>query len=130
MKTSNLEHDPKKVASVALQFFFNLSKQWKLTAEQERILLGSPSETKFISWKINQSANQLDSNIIERISYLMDIQKALLLLLPQPAAANRWVKRPNSAALFKGESALYYMLQGNISNLEDVRRYLDKYLNS
>ena len=39
--------------------------------------------------------------------------------------AAEWIKAPNTAALFGGHSALDKMLQGRVSDLCDVRRYLD-----
>jgi hypothetical protein len=49
----------------------------------------------------------------------------LQILLPDPAAADAWVRRPNQAAAFGGQSALQHMLAGNLSDLNRVRRYLD-----
>ncbi|HQZ88259.1 MAG TPA: MbcA/ParS/Xre antitoxin family protein, partial [Gammaproteobacteria bacterium] len=40
-------------------------------------------------------------------------------------AANEWIKKPNSAPLFNGRSALDKMLAGKVIDLADVRRYLD-----
>ena len=39
-------------------------------------------------------------------------------------AANKWIKKPNTAPLFNGKSALELM-QGHVIDLADVRRYLD-----
>ncbi|MBV8331693.1 MAG: DUF2384 domain-containing protein, partial [Candidatus Eremiobacteraeota bacterium] len=36
-----------------------------------------------------------------------------------------WIRRPNTAALFKGRTALDYLLTGGFAALVDVRRYLD-----
>jgi len=53
------------------------------------------------------------------------IYKALQELLPNPTRADAWIKRPNTAPLFNGESALSRMLSGNVADLYVVRRYLD-----
>jgi hypothetical protein len=117
--------DPQRLSSAALQSFFNLSARWGLSAAQERILLGSPPESTFFKWKAEQTARRLGRDVLERISYLLGIAKALSILLPSTRAADEWVKRPNAAPLFHGQSALDRMLGGSLVDLADVRRYLD-----
>jgi hypothetical protein len=117
--------DPQRLSSAALQAFFNLSARWGLSAAQERILLGSPPESTFFKWKAEKTARRLGRDVLERISYLLGISKALNILLPSPRAADEWVKKPNAAPLFHGRSALDRMLGGSLVDLADVRRYLD-----
>ena len=117
--------DPQRLSSAALQAFFNLSARWGLSAAQERILLGSPPESTFFKWKAERTARRLGRDVLERISYLLGIVKALNILLPSPRAADEWVKKPNAAPLFHGQSALDRMLGGSLVDLADVRRYLD-----
>jgi len=117
--------DPERVSSAALQAFFNLSARWRLSAAQERILLGSPPESTFFKWKAEKTARRLGRDVLERISYLLGISKALNILLPSPRAADEWVKEPNAAPLFHGQSALDRMLGGSLVDLADVRRFLD-----
>lgn len=117
--------DPHRISNAALQGFFNLSKEWGLTASQERTLLGSPAESTFFKWKAEKSARRLSRDVLDRISYLLGIYKALNILLPSPQAANKWVKKSNAAPLFHGKSALDRMLGGRLVDLVDVRRFLD-----
>ena len=119
------KHDPRRISSAALQSFFNLSKHWGLTASQERTLLGSPAESTFFKWKAEKSARRLNRDVLDRISYLLGIFKALHILLPSPRAANDWIKKPNTAPFLHGKSALDRMLSGRLVDLVDVRRYLD-----
>ena len=67
----------------------------------------------------------LSRDTLERLSNLLGIYKSLQILLPDAAAADAWVRQPNSAAPFGGRSALDRMLAGNVSDLHLVRRYLD-----
>jgi hypothetical protein len=67
----------------------------------------------------------LSRDTLERISYILGIYKALQILLPDAAAADAWIKKPNSATPFGGRSALERMLSGNVSDLYAVRQYLD-----
>lgn len=119
------QHDPKRVASAALQAFFNLSAHWKLSVAEERTLLGSPAESTLYKWKAEKTASRMSRDALERISYLLGIYKDLNILLPSPRAADEWVRKPNAAPPFNGQSALERMLAGSIIDLADVRRYLD-----
>jgi Protein of unknown function (DUF2384) len=116
--------DPEQLGSTALTAFFNITEAWELTAEEERQLLGNPPRSTFFKWKSEKSA-KLVPDTVERISYVMGIYKALRILLPTEAAANAWVKKPNTASAFGGRSALERMLGGRVIDLADVRRYLD-----
>ncbi len=117
--------DPERIASAALQAFFNLSSHWHLSAKEERNLLGSPPESTFFKWKAEKSAARLSRDTLERISYLLGVYKALNILLPTPRAADEWIRKPNTAPLFNGQSAIERMLAGSLVDLADVRRYLD-----
>jgi hypothetical protein len=111
-------------ASAALRTFFRVAELWGLSAEQQRRLLGSPARSTYFRWK-KEGADQLSRDTLERISYLLGIYKALQVLLPDAAAADAWVRRPNEAALFGGGTALDRMLTGNVADLYLVRQYLD-----
>lgn len=108
----------------ALRAFFRISTAWGLKSSEERVLLGSPPESTFFKWKKDQVGN-LSRDVVERISYVLGIYKALQILLPDPDRADAWVRQPNAAPLFAGQRALDRMLGGNVSDLFVVRQYLD-----
>ncbi len=108
----------------ALRTFFNISKDWKLTDQEQISLLGSIGRSTFYKWK-NEKFGRLSHDTLERISYLLGIYKSLQILLPNPKSADRWIKKPNDAPLFGGRSALERMLSGNVSDMYVVRQYLD-----
>lgn len=115
----------KQLSVVAIKTFFNISKAWKLTADQERILLGMPGKTNFYAWKKDVNTANLSRDTLERFSYILGIYKALQILLPDPKAADEWVNKPNSEVIFGGKPALDRMLSGNVADLYVVRQYLD-----
>ena len=119
------QKDPKKIASAALQAYFNLSDRWGLSVSEQRTLLGAPPGSTFFKWKAEKTAGRLSRDALERISYLLGIYKALNILLPSTRAADEWIRRPNTAPPFNGQSAIERMLAGSIVDLADVRRYLD-----
>ncbi len=119
------QRDPKRMASAALQAFFNIANNWELSVAEERTLLGSPPESTFYKWKAEKTASRLSKDALDRISYLLGIYKDLNILLPSNRVANEWVHKPNKASMFNGQSALDRMLAGSIVDLADIRRYLD-----
>ena len=116
--------EPRELAGAALRTFFRMAAAWGLTAEEQMILLGSPSRSTYFGWK-KQGVERLPRDVLERLSYLLGIWKALQILLPEPAAADAWIRRPNEAAPFGGRTALERMLSGNVADLYEVRQYLD-----
>lgn len=115
---------PDDLAGPALRAFFAIAAAWGLKSAEARRLLGDPPESTFYKWKKLQDGAP-GRDVIERISYLLGIFKALALLFPEPARADAWLRRPNAAAPFGGRSALERMLSGNVADLYVVRSYLD-----
>jgi hypothetical protein len=107
-----------------LRAFFRLAEHWKLRIADQRKLLGDPPESTFYKWKRQQDGAP-GRDTIERISYLLGIWKSLQILFPEPAQADAWLHKPNTASLFGGHSALERMLSGNVADLYVVRQYLD-----
>ena len=110
-------------AQAALRSFWRLCEAWKLGAQEQAVLLGV-GRTTLYQWKSGK-VGPLDRHVLERLSYLFGIYAALQLLLPNRVQADGWLRRPNSAPLFGGQSALQRMLGGQVADLYVVRQYLD-----
>lgn len=108
----------------ALKGFFAIMERWSATPEQMRVLLGAIGKTTLFRYQ-KLPAVVLSHDLLERISYILGIYKALRILFPTEERACEWIRKPNSAAPFNGHSALDWMLRGRITDLADVRRYLD-----
>ena len=115
---------PERLAGPALRTFFRIADAWRLSGDEARTLLGSPPRSTFYAWK-RAGQGQLDRDTLERVSYILGIYKALQILLPAPAVADTWLRKPNTAPLFAGKPALQRMLSGNVADLYVVRQYLD-----
>jgi hypothetical protein len=115
---------PERMARAGLRTFFRIAELWELSAEEQITLLGRPGRSTFYKWK-REGAGALPPDVLERISYILGIYKDLQILLPDGAAADAWVRKPNAAAPFGGGSALERMLSGRVADLYEVRRYLD-----
>lgn len=114
-----------RMAAAGLRAFGRIAQQWGLSVEEQLRLLGDPPRSTFYAWRKTPESAQLSRDTLERLSYLLGIYKALQILLPDPAAADAWVRKPNDAPGFGGRSALDRMMAGSIADLHYVRRYLD-----
>lgn len=110
-------------AQAALRTFWRLADAWKLGAVEQATLLGVGRTTVY-QWRQGK-IGPLDRHHLERLSYLFGIYAALQILLPVPERADDWVRKPNTAPLFGGRSALDRMLGGQVADLYVVREYLD-----
>ncbi len=124
-RTAAARPSGKDMSAAGLRAFFNIAQAWQLSAEAQMVLLGAPGRSTFFKWKAHPQSADLKRDTLERLSYILGIYKALQILLPDSAAADAWVKKPNNAPLFGGGSALERMLGGNIGDLLAVRQYLD-----
>ena len=116
--------DRKGLSGPALRTFLRIAELWELTVDEQMTLLGVTARSTFFKWKKDPNAT-LPKDTLERISYILGIYKALQILLPDKKAADEWVRRPNAASLFGGQSALDRMLSGQVADLFVVRQYLD-----
>ncbi|MAL04097.1 MAG: DUF2384 domain-containing protein [Arenimonas sp.] len=108
----------------ALRAYFAIARAWGLKNAEARRLLGDPPESTWYKWKKQQDGNP-GRDVLERISYVLGIYKALQVLFPDPTRADAWLRKPNAALPFGGGSALERMLSGNVADLYVVRSYLD-----
>jgi hypothetical protein len=116
--------DRRALSLPALKAFFRIARLWGLSPKEQMTLLGLSARSTFYKWQ-KDPAVELPRDTLERLSYILGIWKALQILLPDEAAADRWIRQPNAAPLFAGRSALDQMLSGQVADLYRVRQYLD-----
>ena len=112
------------LGGAGLRAFVNIAEAWGLSVAEQLTLLGISSRSSFFKWR-REREPRLSADTLERLSYLLGIYKSLQILLPEPGAADSWVRKPNTAAPFGGRSALDRMLSGQVADLYVVRQYLD-----
>lgn len=117
--------DPARLGAAGLRAWSRIAEAWGLSIDEQLRLLGQPPRSTYFAWRKSPEKAQLPRDTLERLSNLLGIYKSLQILLPDAAAADAWVRRPNQAPPFGGRSALERMLAGNVSDLHLVRRYLD-----
>ncbi len=119
------EIGPERMGAAGLRAFERIAQAWGLSVDEQLCLLGQPPRSTYFAWRKQPEKAALPRDTLERLSNLLGIWKSLQILLPDTAAADTWVRQPNSATPFGGRSALQRMLAGNVSDLNLVRRYLD-----
>lgn len=119
------EPGTQEMAAAGLRSFARIADAWGLSVDEQLALLGQPPRSTFFAWRKHPEKAAVSRDTLERLSNILGIYKSLQILLPDAAAADGWVRQPNSAAPFGGGTALQRMLAGNVSDLNFVRRYLD-----
>src|SRR5687767_3894338 len=89
----------RRLSAPALRTFFQIARAWQLSAVEERALLGWPPSSTFHKYK-SGDAGVLSFDTLTRISLLLGIYKALQVLYPEAAFADRWLRMPNANPLF------------------------------
>ena len=131
MPTAATRHAPEpapagdRLAGPAFALFLKLAELWAIGPAEARVLLGGLAESTFYKYQKAPQSARLSHDTLARISHLLGIYKSINLLLPRTESADAWVRLPNDAPLFKGRSALGYMLGGEFEDIAAVRRYLD-----
>ncbi len=100
----------------------NLFRAWQLSDAEARVLLGDMAARTWARWK-EGGIGRIDRDLRARMAILMGVHKALRYLFAEPARGYAWIRKPN--AHFGGVSALDIMLRGEITDLIDLRSYLD-----
>ena len=117
--------DAQQMGAAGLRAFARIAQAWGLSVDEQLLLLGQPPRSTYFAWRKQPDKAAVPRDTLERLSNLLGIYKSLQILLPDPQAADAWVRQPNASAPFGGASALKRMLGGNVADLNLVRRYLD-----
>jgi len=116
--------DEKAKGQVALKGFFNICREWDCAQEEMMQMLGGVSRSTLAKYQKLPHV-KLSRDTLERISYILGIYKALMVMYPTAERANRRVRLETSEPPFLGASALDFMAQGSMKHLMETRRYFD-----
>jgi len=114
---------PADKAAVALKGFWHIMAQWGCTEAEQKQLLGV-SQTEFDELTAEKSA-EMPGQLLQRISYLMGIARALDMLYPSDDRAAERIRQPTTDEPFCGLSPLAFMLADPQEGLKLTRRYFD-----
>jgi len=100
----------------------NLFRAWQLSDFEARTLLGDMAQRTWARWK-EGGIGRIDRDLRARMAILMGIHKGLRYLFSDAARGYAWIRKPNTN--LGGHSALDVMMRGEITDLIDLRAYLD-----
>ena len=100
----------------------NLFRAWQLSDNEARTLLGDMAQRTWARWK-EGNIGRIDRDLRARMAILIGIHKGLRYLFTDAARGYDWIRKPNTT--FNGKSALNIMMRGEITDLIDLRSYLD-----
>ena len=116
--------EPMKVTHTALRVFFRISHSWGLKPHEQQLFLAQSDGKRLECWRRSEGP-ALEREVLERISLILGIYKALHCLFPIPEQADAWPKKPNHH--FGGQPAIDVMKADGVHGLRKVRRYLDSF---
>ena len=114
----------RRLSAPALRTFFSIARSWGLSTGEERALLGWPPASTFHKYK-SGDAGVLSFDTLTRISLVFGIYKALQLLYPEAAFADRWIRMPNANPIFGGGTPMTFVADNGVDGLFQLRRLLD-----
>ena len=99
-----------------------LFRAWGLSDTEARTLLGDLAQRTWARWKAGDIA-RIDRDLRARMAILIGIHKALRYFFTDLGRGYAWIRKPNEA--LGGRSALDIMMRGEITDLIDLRSYLN-----
>lgn len=108
----------------AFKVILNIFDKWNCTTEEALTLLGLKRSTWF-KYKNAPEQASFSHDLIERISYILNIHAALRVLFSNQESVYQWVRKPNKAPFYNGRSAMDIMMQGRVVDLWAVASRLN-----
>lgn len=110
--------------AAALRTVKNIFAEWDISDSEAAKILGLELR-KYGEYCDNPEAAPLDAQLLQRLSYVLGIFKALRMLYKDRAIGKGWVRRGNFSPAFNGKSPLEVILERGVSGLRTTRRYLE-----
>jgi Antitoxin Xre/MbcA/ParS C-terminal toxin-binding domain/Antitoxin Xre-like helix-turn-helix domain len=111
-------------AQIAFNATVQILKKWRCSTEEQLRLLALKKST-FYKYQSQEQSSTFNPDLIERLSYILNIHASLRILFSHPDSVYGWVSKPNNAPFFDGRSALEIMLQGRVIDLWSVASRLN-----
>lgn len=121
---AHIDHDLNSITKVGFRTFFKIANLWRLTPEQQTILLGMQDSHALNDRADLEFIEPVSVETILRINYVLGIYKQLNTLLLIASHADDWLKKPNSEILFNGATALDFLLKDPENHLPLLFAYL------
>lgn len=120
--------DCRRLSAPALRTFLAIAGLWRLTGEQQRLILGSPSRSAYSRWRKRVREHReitLEENVLMRISAVRGIHQGLGELFADELEGVAWLHKPHRATPFGGNPPINLIADGSLDGPMAVRRFID-----
>ena len=107
-----------RLGAAGFRTFLGIADLWSLAVSERRLLLGDIADSTYHNWKANRFSEP-SRDLLERLSLLLGIYKALRLIFTDESTSIRWLRGENTDPTFACRSPLSRMLDGSIDDLYD-----------
>ncbi|WP_207539658.1 DUF433 domain-containing protein [Sabulicella rubraurantiaca] len=118
----------RRLSPPGLRTFLAIADLWRLDEVQRLRVLGGPPHATFDDWARAAREHRdllLDVDTLTRISAVLGIHAALVVLHANEQEGVAWLHGPHGAAPFGGRTPLALATSGSLDDLLTVRRFLD-----
>lgn len=118
----------RRLSAPGLRTFLALGDRWRLSEAERLAILGYPSRSTYHAWcqKVRRGDDiTLDLDQLTRISAVLGIHQALMVLFGSETQGVEWLRAPHASTAFGGQRPIDLVTSGTQDGILYVRRFLD-----
>lgn len=124
VKLVSYEHAPSINHSVAFDLGNSLLEKWGCTTAQKLAILGI-AKADFTRYQKNPSLVYLNTEQLQRISYLSNIHQSLKEVFSNPENLYGFMNMKNNNSYFNGRTPLSIIATGKVDDFSDIFKCID-----
>jgi len=124
---SLMREDRTRLSGAGLRAFIAIAELRKISSKERLAILGSPARSSYDRWRrraLRHDEFCLAEETLRRISLVMAIHAALLVLFTDARDADEWLGRPHDAVDFGGRRPRDLLVAGECTDLMRLHRFL------
>jgi hypothetical protein len=122
--TAQAQALPTNAAQTLVSTALNIMEKWSCSEKEKMALLGVGRSTLH-KYQVAPSSARLSPDLMERISYLLNIHAILRTLFENPENIYGFLRMPNTSRFFSGKAPMELLSSGLMSSLYEVHLHLD-----
>lgn len=115
---------PVATAGAAISTALNILNKWDCSEKEKMAILGIGRSTLH-KYQVSPESARLTPDLLERISYLLNIHALLRTVFENPDNIYGFVRMPNRSIFFGGKTPMEIMSSGLMTALYEVYKHLD-----
>lgn len=124
-KTDTNNQISKNDKTTALKVVLNIFEKWSCSEKEQMVLLGSISRSTLQKWKKNPHDAQIGIDLLDRISYLLNIHQALGIIFSNKKNVYTFMHMKNHNPPFNGKTPMEFLSEGHMNDLIKVHKHID-----